>query len=128
MANFMVWGSVKRPTGFQGGYYLDWSGPPLGVFVAADEDGACKAAAKKNQQFGTFFAVEGMPWGLDLLETEALELGEEGSAMDKLNSHLARMEQINKEANRLIELEQNVLGSDDLQEAIDEALAKKETK
>jgi hypothetical protein len=54
---------------------LVWN--PLGVFTAATAEDACKAAAKKAQRFGSFFAVEGYPWGIDLMDTDATEFGAE---------------------------------------------------
>lgn len=51
---------------------------PVGVWGANSGDDACKAAAKKVGQVGTYFAVEGSPWGVDMLDVEGVhELGEE---------------------------------------------------
>lgn len=50
---------------------------PVGIFRADRAEDACQAAAKRSRRMGTFFAVEGTPWGVDLIEVENVEqLGE----------------------------------------------------
>ena len=59
----------KRPTG-----RLLWQGQPVGVFRGESAEQACQAAARKAGVIGTFFAIEGFPWGVSLLHTVAEEL------------------------------------------------------
>lgn len=48
------------------------------VFRCADAATACKAAAKRIGSMGSYFAVEGTPWGIDMLDVGVVEvLGEE---------------------------------------------------
>lgn len=55
---------------------LAWSGTPVGVFVAEDPESACRSAAQKSGTMGTFFAIEGFPWGVSLMsQGGAHELG-----------------------------------------------------
>lgn len=64
---------------------LVWSGP-VGVFEADKAEHACQAAAKKVGWMGSYFAIDGYPWGVELFEAQATEFGAdtELSKMDKL--------------------------------------------
>lgn len=59
---------------------LVWSNP-IGVFNAPDAESACRKAANKLGYITNFFAVEGFPWGIGLMEEE--EVGEFG--IDKVS-------------------------------------------
>lgn len=136
MTFFMVWGSDKRPAGFMGGTFLDWSQPPLGVYAGDTPEDACKAAASDRGSLSTFFAVEGFVWGLALMRADAKQLGKEGSPIETLNDRLAAAERRDAQIDRLLEkasrdqhtsdLEHEVLGDDDLQAQIDAATAEQE--
>ena len=55
---------------------LVWFNAPIGVFRTDTAERACMAAAKKSGAIGTFFAVDGTPWGVELMDVEgATELG-----------------------------------------------------
>lgn len=55
---------------------LVWASAPVGVFRAGSSQQACQAAAKKQGSIGTFFAVEGEPWGLEMQRVDGVdELG-----------------------------------------------------
>lgn len=57
---------------------LVWDSAPLGVFRAPSADLACQAAARKGGHAGTFFALEGLPWGLEMTPVDGVtELGED---------------------------------------------------
>lgn len=43
------------------------------IFRADTAEQACQAAAKKMGSMGTYFAVEGTPWGVDLVDVEGVE-------------------------------------------------------
>lgn len=66
----------------------------LGVFHAPTAEDACKAAAIKAGFAGTFFAVEGTPWGIDMYESEVEEYGAPkdpaASRLDRLEAALMR--------------------------------------
>jgi len=69
-----------------------------GVFAANNAEAACKAAAKKSGRMGNFFAIEGFPWGVEMIDTEdAVEFG----GADSMNK-------IQKLENRSRELEVEV--------------------
>ena len=88
---FMVWaaGRRQRPgTGWEGPAAsvpteLVWDNGPIGVFkvdVDGDEGAelACHAGARKHGHAGTYFAIEGYPYGLAVQAPEGVsELGEE---------------------------------------------------
>lgn len=99
---YIVFGSVKRPLG-GGGSYLDWSSVdnPIGVFEAEAPDQACQLAAAETQSIGNFFAVEGVPWGIDMMTTTGRRFGNRDSAMERLNKRLDQMEDLD---NRIAEL------------------------
>lgn len=92
MGWFMVWGSKKRPKGFMGGSYLDWSEGPVGAYMADDAAAACQQAAKDSAIFGTFFAVEGYAWGVELMETGARQLGRREPLEDRLHAALDKLD------------------------------------
>lgn len=89
---YIVFGSVRRPADFFGGKVLDWSQPPIGVYQAEDAETACIAAAKDNGQMATYFAVPGIPWGVDMVEAPAKQLGRTESSQDRMNRILDRMD------------------------------------
>lgn len=71
------------------------------IFRCDTAEQACQAAAKKIGGMGTYFAVEGTPWGVDLLDVEGVsELGDDELTDDK--------------ERRIRELERTVLDRDDL--------------
>lgn len=80
---------------------VTWEGEAVGVFTADNPDDACLAAAKKTGQLGTFIAIEGHPWGLDMVQDpEVSELGKEPDTMSRLEAMGRRLE------NRLAEVAQ----------------------
>ena len=103
MNYYMVFGSIKRPlTG--GGSRLDWAidrqgypAGPIGVYQADSPQEACQAAAADVAGMGTFFAVEGTPWGLELMGQQAQQFGRQESALEKLTSRLDRMDQLDRQ-------------------------------
>lgn len=92
---YMVFGSKRRPV-WGGESYLDWDGI-VGVYSAENPEDACKAAARDNESFGTYFAVPGYPWGVEMEKPNATTLGKRVSAAEEANdrilSLLERMEE-----------------------------------
>lgn len=73
----------------------------VGIFRADHAEDACKAGARKLGSVGTYFAVEGTPWGVDMIEVEGVtELGEPETG--------------DEQERRLRALERSVLDRDDL--------------
>jgi hypothetical protein len=132
MNYYMVFGSTKRPLSF-GGSYLDWHDNAIGVYGADNAEDACKAAAADHGTFGTFFAIVGTVWGLEMLESPAKQLGRKGSPTERLNDHLEALSTIENEIQRrereqrehVAQLEKEVFDQSDdaLQARIDEATA-----
>lgn len=89
---YIVFGSIKRPADFFGGKVLDWSQPPIGVYQASTPEEACQAAARDHGQMATYFAVSGTPWGVDMMEAPARQLGRTENSQDRLNRILDRMD------------------------------------
>lgn len=77
-------------------YDINWQ--VAGVFAADKAEDACKAAAKKGQRFGSFLAVEGFPWGIDLFEVDAEEFGVDSEPMTRLKQLENRSREMEKEA------------------------------
>lgn len=46
---------------------------PVAIFRCDTAEQACQAAAKKSAMMGTYFAIEGTPWGVDMIEVEGVE-------------------------------------------------------
>lgn len=92
MKYYLVFGSVKRPRGFMGGTFLDWGQPPIGVYSGETAKEACHAAAKDSGQMATYFAIEGYPWGIDLMDSSATQLGRSETADERMGRILDRME------------------------------------
>src|SRR5690242_5190079 len=105
MNYYLVFGSIRRPTDFMGGKALDWGQPPIGVYQADSPENACMAAAKDHGQMATYFAVEGIPWGVDMVEAPARQLGKSVSGNDRLAALLERMEENDRKAQALLEKE-----------------------
>lgn len=103
MPYYLVFGSVKRPSDFMGGKHLDWGQPPIGVYQADSAADACQSAARDAGQMATYFAVEGTPWGVDLLPTPATQLGRSDNAMERMARHLDRIDDLEAEKQRLLE-------------------------
>lgn len=97
---YIVFGSTRRPTDFMGGKHLDWGQPPIGVYRAEDATDACIVAAKDYGQMATYFAVEGMPWGVDMAEASAQELGRTVNPNERLTEALNRAEKRVAETNK----------------------------
>lgn len=111
---YLVFGSTQE-INQQGDQYLFWgANNPVGVFRGDSPDDACKAAAKRTRRMGTYAAIECNVWGLDLLDSGAVELGSEASEreaklaekeamVDALDARLAKYDkqiaQINELAN-----------------------------
>lgn len=93
---YIVFGSIKRPSDFFGGRTLDWSQPPIGVYQANSPEDACQAATKDHGQMATYFAVPGVPWGVDMVDAPAKQLGRSGGVQDRLDAVLTRMEDNDK--------------------------------
>lgn len=91
MRSYIVFGSVKRPQGFSGGSYLDWQEKPLGVYQADTGEEACQEAARDSNGMGTFIAVEGILWGVALMESGAKQFGKSENVLDRIASHMDRM-------------------------------------
>lgn len=92
MSFYLVFGSIKRPIGFMGEKALDWGQPPIGVYNAPTPEVACQAAARDNGTMATYFAVEGTPWGVDLYEAPAKQLGRTEGPNERMSRILDRME------------------------------------
>lgn len=104
MKFYLVFGSKKRPADLIGGKKLDWGQPPVGIYYADDPDDACLAAAKEVGEMGTYFAVEGSPWGLDMVENPAtVLLGHDDGPSARMARVLDRMEETDR---KIRELEQ----------------------
>ena len=66
-----------------------------GVFAANSAESACKKAAQKTGRMGNFFAVEGFPWGVEMLDVEdAVEFGgvDSMSKIQKLENRSRELE------------------------------------
>lgn len=100
MDYYLVFGSIRRPL-IRGGHFLDCSNPPVGVYQAKDAVAACQAAARDNGSMATYFAIPGVPWGVELLPSGATQLGRGQSAEERLASHLDRMEELNQRQKEL---------------------------
>lgn len=103
MAYYLVFGSVKRPLS-NGGSYLDWNQPPIGVYEGESADDACKVAASDHGAMGTYFAVSGFPWGLEMMTASASRFGSQGSPVERLERKLAEAE---ARGDRLRQLEEH---------------------
>ena len=101
MSYYIVFGSIKRPADFMGGKRLDWSNPPVGVYEAATPADACQAAASDQGQMATYFAVEGTPWGVDMVEAPARQLGRSASPQERMADHLDRIERLDEQRREL---------------------------
>lgn len=102
MDHYMVFGSLKRPRGFSGETYLDWQEKPIGVYQAETGELACQEAARDSSGYGTFFAVPGIPWGVELMPSGARALGRSKGVMDRIADHMDAMA-ANQEAIRQLE-------------------------
>jgi hypothetical protein len=78
---------------------LQWLGSPVGVFKAETAEAACRAAAKRTGTMGTFFAVEGTPWGVSMIGSDATELGVD---FEESQSDLDRLERRTRELERSV--------------------------
>lgn len=112
MNYYIVFGSIKRPADFMGGKRLDWSNPPVGVYEAETAADACQAAASDEGQMATYFAVEGTPWGVDLLDVPARQLGRTANANDRIAEHLDRIERLDEQRRELEAMRQRDSGTD----------------
>lgn len=66
---------------------------PISIFRADRAEDACQAAAKKVGSMGTYFAIEGTPWGVDLIDTEGTtELGAEPPEDDEKERRIRALE------------------------------------
>lgn len=73
---YMIFNAIRQ------GNRLSWPNI-VGVFKATTPEFACRAAAKRQGTVGTYFAVEGFPWGIEMEEVEGTEeLGSERSLTD----------------------------------------------
>lgn len=107
MRHFMVWGSERRPQGFMGATFLDWSQPPLGVYGGETPEDACKSAMVDHGRLSTFFAIEGYPWGIALMEEKVNKLGQTGTPNDRIAALLERAEESAAQITRLLEQGRN---------------------
>lgn len=103
MGFYLVFGSIKRPLG-GGGTYLDWSSPdnPIGVYQADDPDDACKLAAQDTSSMGNFFAIEGIPWGIELMAPGGGRFGSKNPAEDHINRLMERLDARDEKLARLL--------------------------
>lgn len=95
MPFYMVFGSsqaqeLDRSREARGDETLTWWPNPVGVFQADNTDDACMQAARKSRRMAMFFAVEGIPWGVEM---SAQQVGYElGSPEAKEAAIRARIE------------------------------------
>jgi len=76
MAYWLVFGSKKISRAPGSTELADWT--PIGVYESDASDEACKAAAQREGTMGTYFAIEGSPWGITMLQPEGVKaLGQE---------------------------------------------------
>lgn len=88
---YLIFHSGRRDDG------LRWNNDPVGAFKAANADEACKAAARKRGVLGTYFAVEGLPWGAEMLDTpDVEELGE-----SEIQAARRQLEELERRFNQL---------------------------
>lgn len=93
---FEIWHKGEVPRG-----QLETGVTSIAAFHADSGEEACQAAAKKTKKLTTYFAVEGTPWGVDMLEVEGTrELGAEDDLQES------------EKDRRLRELERRVLDRD----------------
>jgi len=72
---FMVFAGTKQSSSSDDSdKYIAWSGP-IAVFEADSAEEACQSCAKKVGWMGSYFAIEGFPWGVELFEAPAREFG-----------------------------------------------------
>lgn len=100
MKYYAVWSGVKDEDP-RGRERISWG--LAGIFKAENAESACQAAARKSQRMGTFFAIEGYPWGIDLMEQTASEFGIEdrvseaerqGRELEQKIAQLSRLQQL----------------------------------
>ncbi len=80
MPYFMVFQIEDRARSAPPGVPVDLSlktfAVPLAAFHADTAEEACQAAAAKTKRLTSYFAIEGTPWGIDMLQVEgATEIG-----------------------------------------------------
>lgn len=116
MTHYMVWGAERRPQGFMGATFLDWSQPPLGVYEGDTPEDACKSAMVDHGKLSTFFAIEGFAWGIALMEENVKKLGAVGSPAernaDRVTQLLERAAEREEAINKLL-LERGDKNEDD---------------
>jgi hypothetical protein len=92
MPHYMIWGAEKRPHGFMGGSFLDWTKPPLGVWEGETAEEACRHCMVENGMMTTFFAVEGLAWGIALMDQDVPKaLGRQGTPMEREQSRVTAL-------------------------------------
>lgn len=102
MPYFMVFAIDERTTSTrESSGALRTFAAPLAAFHADTGEQACQAAAAATKRLTTYFAVEGTPWGVDMIRVEGTR--ELGVALDDEESAHDR---------RLRELERRVLDRD----------------
>lgn len=93
MKYYMVYAMTKHvdPVKMDGSTVNIWT--PTGVYGALSAEAACQAAARATQRVGNFFAVEGFPWGVELLEPDAVEFaGGEATKLQQLEIRSRELE------------------------------------
>lgn len=103
MNYYMVFGSEKVQNYINGETKLHWSERPIGVYSGETAEEACKAAARDANGFGTFFAVEGFPWGVELLTQTARRLGSTPSVQELLMERFNRLDATDQKIAELTE-------------------------
>jgi hypothetical protein len=102
MEFYMVWAAKRRPSGFQGGRYLDWSHPPIGVYEAENPNDAIMAAAKDSDDMGTFFAIPGIAWGMEFYQPKTSQLGRTSTDGGNQQATEARLQRLLDQQEKLM--------------------------
>jgi hypothetical protein len=98
---YIVFGSIKRPADLMGGKKLDWGQPPVGVYEADTPEQACQAAASDQGMMATYCAVECTPWGIDLMDAPARQLGRTLSPNERIAQHLDAVDKLEQQRQQL---------------------------
>lgn len=72
---------------------------PVAVFKADNGEDACRACAAKTGRLTQYFAVEGVPWGIEMISVENVE--ELGAEKTPENDHERRMRELEMRTHRM---------------------------